>query len=127
MEAKHPPENDAALPTKGGCSATQSVVDLIRVSHCGLVFWSRHPFEIASELQVRLCESAVREASPQFPFEARCGWVFLKGFVVDCQPARRADGTVGFQVSLLFPVTTKKQSLLKLGAQCRSGLLHGPN
>lgn len=126
MEAKHQPENDAAQPLKAGTSVTQSVVDLIRISRCGLVFWSRHPFEIASELQVRLCESAVRDASPDFTFEASCGWVLLKGFVVDCQPARRADGTIGFQVSLLFPIT-KKQSRLKLGRKEHGRQLYGPN
>lgn len=127
MEAKHEPENDAAQPAKAGTPVAQSVVDLIRISRCGLIFWSRQPFEIASELQVRLCESAVRDASPDFTFEARCGWVFLKGFVVDCQPARRADGTIGFQVSLLFPVTNKKQPRLKLGREMTGRLLYGPN
>jgi len=127
MEAQPQPENDAALPARSGTSVAQSVVDLIRISHCGLVFWSRQPFEIASELQVRLCESTVHEASPQFSFEARCGWVFLKGLVVDCKPARRADGTVGFQVSLLFPVTKKKKPRLKLGRETRGRLLCGPN
>ena len=135
MEAKHQPESDAAPPSKAGASIAQTVVDLIGASHSGLVFWSRHPFEIASELQVRLRASVLANHSLEIALQARRGWVVLSGYVVDCEPARREDGTVGFQVALLFQSAihpaTKKQPRDKLGnglKEKRSGrALFGPN
>lgn len=115
MEAKHQPEPDAAPPSKAGASIAQTVVDLICASHCGLVFWSRHPFEIASELQVRLRASALAHHCLEIALQARRGWVVLSGYVVDCEPARREDGTIGFGVTLLFQSATKKQPREKLG------------
>ena len=115
MEAKHQPESDAAPPTQAGGSIAQTVVDLICASQCGLVFWSRHPFEIASELQVRLRASALAHHCLEIALQARRGWVVLSGYVVDCEPARREDGTIGFQVTLLFQAATQKQPRKKLG------------
>lgn len=135
MEAKHQPESDAALPSKAGVSIAQSVVDLICASESGFVFWSRHPFEIASELQVRLRASALTSHSVEIALQARRGWVVLSGYVVDCEPARREDGTIGFQVTFLFQFGTspssKKQLREKLAtasaSERRSGCVFGLN
>jgi hypothetical protein len=62
------------------------------------VFWSRHPFEIAAELQLRVRSSALPKACSEGTDE----WQIKCGFVVQCKPARRANGAVGFHISVLF-------------------------
>jgi hypothetical protein len=121
MGAKRQQPDSAAFSSTSG-AAVQSVVELITVRPCGLVFWSRHCFEIASELQLRLESQALAGAATVAALKARDGWVLVRGFVVDCNPARRPDGTVGFEVTLVFePTITVPRKRARLGAPAPRG------
>lgn len=102
MGAQHQPDRHAAQTSKSGHTLSQTVVELVGVSHSGLVFWSRHYMEITAELQMRLHRRALKGAPWVTGLRARKGWLQLRGFVVQCLPARRNDGTVGFQVAIVF-------------------------
>lgn len=104
MGAKRQQPDSAAFSSTSG-AAVQSVVELITVRPCGLVFWSRQHFEIAAELQLRLERDALAGTATLAALKVRDGWVLVRGFVVDCNPARRPDGTVGFEVTLVFEPT----------------------
>lgn len=110
MEAKrHLPDHNAFPPSPG--TPVQSIVELIKVCASGLVFWSRQQFEIASELQIRLETEALATAKLDAGLKARDGWVVIRGFVVGSKPARKPDGTVGFEVTLVFePVMPGKRA-----------------
>ena len=138
MATKRQSNDDEIQPVKAGATVAQSIVDLLSTTACGLVFWSRQPFEVAAELQLRVRANALAPNAKGSAEELRQGWVLKRGFVVQCQPARRADGSVGFQVSLLFvPVTTaaaKKPKRSQLPPQADKGVfvpahgrLHGLN
>lgn len=92
------------MPSSAAASSptTQGVVELLSVRECGLVFWSRHHFEVAAELQLRLRREAFSNSAVPQRLTVRDGWVLARGFVVDCNPARRPDGTVGFEITLVF-------------------------
>jgi hypothetical protein len=66
-----------------------------------MIFWSRQRFEVGAELQLRAWAEAL-------PVRWTClkedgsGWVNLRGYVVQCEPERRSDGSFGFRVSLLL-------------------------
>lgn len=109
MEAhQHSPDSHTPQAA-GAASLSQSVVELLSVSACGLTFWSRHGFDIAAELQLRLDREAFPFPTLPAPLRLSDGWVMVRGFVVDCNPARRADGTVGFEITLIFePVMRSK-------------------
>ena len=113
---RHSNDDDHTLPSKAGGHAAQGIVDLVSSTDCGLVFWSRHPFEVAAELLLRLNGEAIPPGVK--PPE---GWLMKRGLVVACQPGRRADGSVGFEVSVLFvPATlsaTKKPARTPCGHQ----------
>jgi hypothetical protein len=79
------------------CGGTQAIVELGEVSSSGLTFWSRHRFEIGSELQIRLHRDAL--PTPSLSDEE---WVNVCGFVIDFKPVRRSDGAQGFCITLLF-------------------------
>jgi hypothetical protein len=67
-----------------------------------MIFWSRQRFEVGAELQLR----AWAEALPArwSCHKSNCdGWVNLRGYVVQCEPERRSDGSFGFRISLLLP------------------------
>jgi len=85
--------------SKGG--GRQAVVELCEVSTCGLVFWSRHRFDIGAEVQVRIHRSTLPVALYNNA-STHGKWVTLKGLVVACPQKRREDGSAGFQVSLLI-------------------------
>lgn len=89
--------NDPASNSGG----RQAVVELCDISACGLVFWSRHHFEIGAEVLVRIRRSAL-PANCHALTQTKTKWVMLKGLVVACPPQRRADGSSGFEVSLLM-------------------------
>lgn len=95
-------DDDEIQPVQAGGTVSQSIVELLSTTSCGLIFWSRHPFEVAAELQLRVHASALPVYAKGSVEESRDGWLMKRGLVVQCQPARRADGSVGFQVSLLF-------------------------
>lgn len=102
MGAQRQPERHAAQTTKVGHAMSQSVVELVGVSHSGLVFWSRHHLEITAELQLRLHRGALQGAIWAAGLKSCDDWLQLRGFVVQCQPSRRQDGTVGFQIAVIF-------------------------
>jgi hypothetical protein len=107
--AKHGQQQQetSANEKQSSCGGRQTVVELCDITACGLVFWSRHRFDIGAEVQVRIKRSALPPA-----LHAMAGleqkWVMLKGFVVACPPLRRANGSTGFEVSLLMEQTLGK-------------------
>ena len=106
MATQRHSNDDEIPPVPAGGMLAQSIVELLSTTASGLVFWSRQPFEMAVELQLRVRAAALPATAKGNSEPLREGWMLKRGFVVQCQPARRADGTVGFQVSLLFiPVT----------------------
>ncbi|GEP41555.1 hypothetical protein [Brevifollis gellanilyticus] len=94
---QHP--QDTSAPKRGG--GGQTVVEMCDVTDNGIVFWSRHRFQIGSELQMRMRRDSL---SPrlQEKLEAHGKWVMMQGFVVQCAQVRRQDGTLLFKVSMLF-------------------------
>lgn len=88
--------NDAQSKSGG----RQTVVELCDVSTCGLVFWSRHRFDIGAEVQARIHRSTL-PAALQNNATTQGEWVTLKGLVVACSGKRRENGSSGFLVSLL--------------------------
>ena len=98
MATKRHSNDDEFQPPKAGGTVAQGVVELLSATLTGLVFWSRQPFEVAAELQLRLHSSAL----PEGVAGLADGWLTKSGFVVQCKPARRANGSVGFHVSVLF-------------------------
>ena len=102
MGAHRQPDRQPDQSHQAGQPLAQSVVELLNVSHSGLIFWSRHQFDITAELQLRLHSRAVKGAPWLTAFKNRQGWLLLRGFVVQCQPSRRPDGIVGFQVAIVF-------------------------
>ncbi|MES2597784.1 MAG: hypothetical protein V4662_20800 [Verrucomicrobiota bacterium] len=94
---QHP--QDTSAPKRGG--GGQTVVEMSEVTDNGLVFWSRRRFQIGSELQMRMRRDSL---SPklQAKLETQGQWVMMQGFVVQCAQVRRQDGTLLFNVSMLF-------------------------
>ena len=99
MAAQRHSNDDEIPPTKAGGGVAQSIVELLSATASGLVFWSRHPFEVADEVQLRVRTSILPGSAHE---QEVCDWVTKRGFVVQCKPSRRANGSVGFQVSVLF-------------------------
>jgi hypothetical protein len=111
--------------------AGQAVVELCDATPHGMIFWSRQRFEVGAELQVRVKATALPQP---------CGWAVMggtewlnmRGYVVDCQPKRRRDGTFGFLVSLLLAVEMRTgrggRAMLKPGEEVflPSDECHGP-
>ena len=102
MAAKRHSNDDEIPPTKAGGGVAQSIVELLSATTSGLVFWSRHPFEVAAEVQLRVRTSILPGSAHE---QEMCDWVTKRGFVVQCKPSRRSNGSVGFQVSVLFVST----------------------
>ncbi len=99
MAAQRHSNDDEIPPMKAGGSVAQSIVELLSVTASGLVFWSRHPFEVADEVQLRVRTSVLPGNAHE---QEMSEWVTTRGFVVQCRPSRRSNGSVGFQVSVLF-------------------------
>ncbi len=111
----------------------QAVVNLCMVNESGLVFWSRHRFDLAAELQVRV-RGDVLPAHVRASLEADSkGWVTVRGFVIECRALRRPNGAGAFRVSLLLdaalvssgPDSDRVRTRMFWGG--RSGLLFGVN
>lgn len=100
MEAKRQQPESGAFKPQGG--SVQCVVQLLSLKSCGLVFWSRQHIDLTSELQLKLAKSALQGVMTLHRLCEHNGWVLVRGYVVDCAPARRPDGTVGFEVTLVF-------------------------
>lgn len=92
-QSQHSQETSASHRSGG----VQTVVELREVSSAGLTFWSRHRFDIGSELQIRLHRDAL---TAQLKTEEE--WVNVCGFVIDFKPVRHSDGSQGFCITLLF-------------------------
>ena len=93
------PLTGSGAATSGG---RQSVVELCGASPGRLVFWSRLRFEVGAEVQVRVRADSLPVCLRQHLAEASpSGWAWLRGRVVHCEAVRRADGSVGFRVSVL--------------------------
>ena len=104
MATQRHSNDDEFQPPQAGGTVAQGVVDLLSATLTGLVFWSRQPFEVAAELQLRVHSKTLPGGSAK----PEDGWLTKSGFVVQCKPARRADGSVGFHVSVLYvPEVTK--------------------
>ncbi|WP_395750743.1 hypothetical protein [Prosthecobacter sp.] len=82
------------------CGGRQAVVELCEITSCGLVFWSRQRFDIGAEVQARIKRSALTPAMLAMTTTSS-KWVMLKCLVVAISPQRRADGSSGFEISLL--------------------------
>ncbi len=89
-----PPQETSASNRSGGA---QAIVELCEVTTAGLTFWSRHRFEIGSELQIRLHRDALLDHADSVE-----EWVHVCGFVIESMPVRRDDGAQGFRITLLF-------------------------
>ena len=92
----------------------QAVVNLCRVSEHGLVFWSRHRFDLAAELQVRVRMDAL-------PLQLQTGvkgdgegWGTVRGFVVECRAIRRPNGAAAFRVSLVLDAALTAKACRKV-------------
>lgn len=94
---QHP--QDTSAPKRGG--GGQTVVEMCEVTDSGITFWSRHRFQIGSELQMRMRRDVLSVAS-QAALQVQGKWVMMHGFVVQCAQVRRSDGTVMFRVAMLF-------------------------
>jgi len=81
--------------------AGQAVVELCDATPQGMIFWSRQRFEIGAELQIRVRLDALPDGV-RYQMDPCGGWISLRGYVVQCQPERRSNGSFGFRVSLLL-------------------------
>jgi len=104
--AKHGQQQQETSANENPSSAggRQAVVELCEISAGGLVFWSRHRFDIGAEVLVRIERSALPPTC-KVVTTADTQWVMIKGWVVACTLQRRADGSSGFEVSLLIEQT----------------------
>jgi hypothetical protein len=82
----------ANLRSGGG----QSIVELCHIQASGLSFWSKQRFEIGYELQIRLNHQDIPGHSSTEE------WVNLCGFVIQCQPIRREDGSPSFRITIVL-------------------------
>ena len=100
--AKHGQQQQetSASDQQSVCGGRQAVVELCEITSCGLVFWSRQRFDMGAEVQVRIKRSALTPAMLAMT-GSNSKWVMLKCLVVAGSPQRRADGSSGFEVSLL--------------------------
>ncbi|OYW74394.1 MAG: hypothetical protein B7Z37_18015 [Verrucomicrobia bacterium 12-59-8] len=93
-------QETSAFEKQSVCGGRQAVVELSEITTCGLVFWSRHRFDLGAEVQVRIQRSALTPAMLAMT-ASNSKWVMLKCLVVAGSPQRRSDGSFGFKVSLL--------------------------
>ena len=108
-------------------------MNLCKVSESGLVFWSRHRFDLAAELQVRVrCDVLPLHLRASLKADDD-GWVSVRGFVIECRPLRRSNGAGAFRVSLLLDAALISSEPRASGIQSgdfwggRSGALFGLN
>jgi len=131
MADKRQSKQNASPSAQGGVG--QAVVNLCMVTDTGLVFWSRHRFDVAAELQVRVR----RDVLPvQLRAGLECdsgGWVTVRGFVIECRPLRKPNGVGAFRVSLLLDgaLSSAERPLERVCSRLfwggRSGQLFGLN
>jgi hypothetical protein len=94
---------------------TQAVVELHDVCGGGLTFWARQKFRVGAELYARLRTEVLPSLRLTLEGEDVGEWLILRGFVVDCQAQRRADGSCGFRVSVLIADRVENHSGMSSG------------
>ena len=98
-------------------------MNLCKVSDTGLVFWSRHRFDLAAELQVRVRREVLPSRLRESLKADGEGWVTVRGFVIECQPLRRANGAAAFRVSLVLDAALTAST--PRHAECQQPLFNG--
>lgn len=130
MADKRQSKQDASQDsTRGG---GQTIVSLCKVSESGLVFWSRHRFDLASELQVRVRINVLPSLLRACFKDDGHGWTSVRGFVVECRATRRSNGAATFRVSLVLDAALlspahRSEPHPRLFGGGRSGHLFGLN
>lgn len=109
---QHPQDTSARKRGGGG----QTVVEMCEVTDSGIVFWSRHRFQIGSELQMRMRRDTLSPAS-QSKLKVEGKWVMMHGFVVQCVQVRRQDGTLMFRVAMLYDTALAGPQKVKVKAK----------
>ena len=116
MADKHQSKQDASRKRARG--GGQAVVNLCKVTESGLVFWSRHRFDLAAELQVRVRRDVLPHFLRACLKSDADGWVTVRGFVVECHAVRQANGAAEFRVSIVLDAA--------LVSAARRGVRHPP-
>lgn len=130
MADKRQSRKDTPRNTRRG--AGQVIVNLCIASESGVVFWSRHRFDLAAELQLRVrTEVLPMHLRAALKSDAR-GWATVRGYVVECLAVRRPDGAAVFRVSLmldamLIPETRRRENHARLFFGGRTGVMFGLN
>ncbi len=99
--ARHRQHKQDSSPLPSGRGG-QTIVRLCGASASGIVFRSRHKFDLAAELQLRIRGDTL---PPQFAERLHAdaaGWVTIRGFVVECLAVRQPDGAASFEVSVVL-------------------------
>lgn len=130
MADKHQSKQDANRKHARG--AGQAVVSLCRVTESGLIFSSRHRFDLAAELQVRVRSEVLPHLLRACLKSDAGGWVTVRGFVVECHAVRKSDGAAEFRVSVvldaaLISAARRSAGHPPLGGEGRIGQLFGLN
>lgn len=130
MADKRQSEQGSSSHELGG--AGQTIVSLKGVNEGGLTFCSRHRFEVASEVQMRVRWDVLPSALQARLAADESGWVSVRGFVIECRAERQSNGAALFHVSLVLDVVLLKRvpvrtptSTLRFGSDRSS--LFGPN
>ena len=89
--------------------AGQTIVSLKGVNEGGLTFCSRHRFEVASEIQMRVRWDVLPNKLRARLVPDDSGWVSVRGFVIECRAERQPSGAAVFQVSLVLDVVLLKR------------------
>lgn len=104
-EHQSKPEN-ASLNGRGG---GQIVVSLCGMNEGGLILRSRHRFEVAAEVQLRIRWDVLPDCLRQSLQSDPSGWVNIRGFVIDCRVARQSGGKMIFIVSLMLDLVLSEK------------------
>ncbi len=102
MASKRQQPQDTSPPNARG--GGQIIVKLCGMSEAGITFWSRHQFDVAAELQLRVRREALPAALRESIKSDDHGWASVRGFVVECRAVRRANGATAFRISLVLDV-----------------------
>jgi hypothetical protein len=90
--------------------AGQTIVSLQGVNEGGLTFFSRHRFEVASEIQMRVRWDVLPNSLRARLVPDKSGWISVRGFVIECRAERQSNGAAVFRVSLVLDVVLLKRA-----------------
>lgn len=99
--ARHRQHQQDSSPLHRGRGG-QTIVRLCGASAVGIVFSSRHKFDLAAELQLRIRGDTLPPHIAESLHASPSGWVTVRGFVVECLAVRQPDGAASFQVSVVL-------------------------